>query len=75
MIVRIQGKEFYNLAVAAHGENTVVVKKGDYQLKSNVCDVQYIATKSIVKNMLVILNSDSTFQNTTYSQAKNGTSY
>lgn len=74
MIVRIQGKQFYNLAVPAHGENTVVVKKGDYQLKSNVCDAQYISNKSIVKNMLVTLNSVSTSQNKTLA-SNNGESF
>ena len=57
MIVRIQGAEFYNLAVPAHGENSLVVKKGDYQLLSNVCDAKYSSLKNIGKNMLVILNN------------------
>ena len=57
MIVRIQGKSFYNLAVPAHGENSLVVKKGEYQLISNVCDAKYSSVKSIGKNMLVILNN------------------
>ncbi|KIA89725.1 DUF6759 domain-containing protein [Kaistella jeonii] len=76
MIVRIQGKEFYNLAVPAHGENSVVIKKGDYQLRSNVCDAFYTSTKSIAKNMLVILNKPVVnFLSTTYAQNKNGASY
>lgn len=76
MIVRIQGKEFYNLAVPAHGENSVVIKKGDYQLRSNVCDAFYTSNKSIAKNMLVILNNPVVnSQNTTYAQNKKGASY
>lgn len=75
MIVRIQGKEFYNLAVPAHGENSVVIKKGDYQLSSNVCDAKYTATKNIAKNMLVILNKPVVnLQNNAYAQSKNGAS-
>ena len=76
MIVRIQGKEFYNLAVPAHGENSVVIKKGDYQLRSNVCDALYTSTKSIAKNMLVILNNPVVnSQSRTYAQNKRGASY
>lgn len=56
MIVRLQGKDFYNLAVPAHGENSIVLKKGEYVLKSNVCDMQYSSAKRIEKSTLVILN-------------------
>ena len=56
MIVRIQGSEFYNMAVPAHGENSVVVKKGEYQLNSNICDSKYTTSKKIVKNMVIVLN-------------------
>jgi len=73
MIVRIQGNEFYNLAVPAHGENSVVIKKGDYQLSSNVCDARYSSTKNIAKNMLVILNNP-VVNLQTYAQAKSGAS-
>ncbi|WP_027376673.1 DUF6759 domain-containing protein [Kaistella palustris] len=56
MIVRIQGNDYYNLAVPAHGENSLVLKKGDYLLKSNVCDAQYASNKHIEKSTLVVLN-------------------
>lgn len=73
MIVRIQGEYYYNLAVPAHGENSVVIKKGDYQLSSNVCDARYSSTKNIAKNMLVILNNP-VVQLQTYAQGRNGAS-
>lgn len=73
MIVRIQGEDYYNLAVPAHGENSVVIKKGDYQLNSNVCDVRYSSTKNIAKNMLVILNNP-VIQLQTYAQRRSGAS-
>ena len=58
MIVRIQGsKDFYNLAVPAKGENSLVLNKGSYQLTSNICDVKYTSTKDISKNLLVVLNN------------------
>lgn len=56
MIVRIRGKEACNLAVPARGENSLVLKKGDYQLTGNACATQYSSVKSIAKNMLVTLN-------------------
>ncbi len=62
MILRLEGKAFYNLAIPSHGENSVVLTKGDYSLSSNVCDVQYNSTKKIEKNMLVSL-SNPTVQN------------
>ncbi|KMQ67190.1 hypothetical protein ACM39_15580 [Chryseobacterium sp. FH2] len=57
IIVRIQGKDFYNLAVPAHGENFIVVKKGDYILTSNVCDLLYSSKKEIKKGVLITLNN------------------
>lgn len=57
MILRIQGRNFYNLAVPAHGESSVVINKGGYQLTSNLCDAKYNSSKSIMKNTLVILNN------------------
>ncbi|WP_326981163.1 DUF6759 domain-containing protein [Chryseobacterium sp. MYb264] len=56
IIVRIQGREIYNLAVPAHGENFTVIKKGEYILTSNVCDIQYSSKKEIRKGMLITLS-------------------
>lgn len=56
MIVRIEGKTFYNLAVPANGENFLVLDKGQYQISSNVCDAKYTSSKKIEKNMLVAVN-------------------
>ncbi len=57
MIVRIEGKTYYNLAVPAHGENSIVIEKGSYTLSSNVCDIKYTSSKEIAKSMVVILNN------------------
>lgn len=58
MILRIQGKDsFYNLAVPAHGENSIVLNKGSYDVNSNICDQQYTAHKEMKKNLLVVLNN------------------
>lgn len=57
MIVRIQGKDFYNLAVPAHGENSLVLNKGTYQFSSNICGSKYLSNKEITKSIVVILNN------------------
>ncbi|WP_312400021.1 DUF6759 domain-containing protein [Chryseobacterium sp.] len=57
IILRIQGKEFYNLAVPAKGENFIVVKKDEYVLTSNVCDLQYSSKKEIKKGVFITLNN------------------
>lgn len=57
IIMRIQGKEFYNLAVPANGENFIVVKKDEYVLTSNVCDLQYSSKKEIKKGVFITLNN------------------
>ncbi len=57
MIIRIKGAQNYDLPVAARSENSVVVRKGSYQLSGNACSSRYSSAKSIQKNMLVTLNS------------------
>ena len=57
MIIRVLGKESYNLPIAAHGENSVVLKKGNYQLSGTACNAKYSSVKSIAKNMIVTLNN------------------
>jgi len=57
MILRVKGVQSYDLPVAAHAENSVVVRKGSYLLSGNACGSKYTSTKSIQKNMLVSLNS------------------
>jgi len=56
MIIKVHGKETYNLPVRAGGENFVVLKKGNYQLSGNACNANYSSLKSIAKNTVVTLN-------------------
>ena len=56
VVLRVEGKDFYNLAVPAKGENTLVLKKGDYHLSANVCDVKYWSAKSLMKHTMVSMN-------------------
>jgi hypothetical protein len=57
LILRIQGKDFYNLAVPAKGENFIVINKGKYTLTSNVCDALYNSQKDIKSNILMTINN------------------
>lgn len=57
LILRISGKNFYNLAVPAHGENSLVILKDTYSLTSNVCGIKYNSTKEVQKSMIIILNT------------------
>jgi len=60
IILRIEGKDFYNLAVPAHGENFIVLNKGSYTLNSNVCDVKYSSQKDIKKSIFVVIENPGT---------------
>ncbi|RKT00839.1 DUF6759 domain-containing protein [Chryseobacterium defluvii] len=57
LVVRIQGKDFYHMAVPAKGENFVVINKGAYTLTSNVCDVLYSSKKDIKKSIVLTINN------------------
>jgi hypothetical protein len=55
--MHLQGKKFYNLAVPAHGQNSIVLEKDSYNLSSNVCDVKYTSTKDLAKSQMIILGN------------------
>ncbi len=59
IIVRIEGigNTKYRLPVPAHGDNSMVVQKGDYLLTSIVCGSQYASQKTIQKPLMVALGS------------------
>ncbi|SIS41851.1 hypothetical protein SAMN05421639_104724 [Chryseobacterium shigense] len=57
IVLRIEGKDFHNLAVPAHGENFIVLNKGSYTLNSNVCDIRYSSQKDIKKSIFVVIDN------------------
>lgn len=61
IIVRIEGigNTKYRLPVPAHGDNSIVIQKGDYLLTSIVCGAQYASQKTIQKPLMVALGSSS----------------
>ncbi|WP_185113569.1 DUF6759 domain-containing protein [Chryseobacterium sp. JM1] len=62
IILRIEGKDFYNLAVPAHNENFIVLNKGNYTLNSNVCDVKYTSAKDVKKSIFVVIENPGTLK-------------
>lgn len=60
IVLRIEGKEFYNLAVPAHAENFIVLKKDSYTLSSNICDLKYSSRKDIKKSIFVTIDNPKT---------------
>ena len=55
MVLKVVGKNNYNLPIPAKGQNAIMVEKGIYQLKGNVCELSYEAQKDLNKNILVSL--------------------
>ncbi|MFW2134668.1 DUF6759 domain-containing protein [Chryseobacterium sp. TY4] len=56
MILTLDGPKAYNLAIPANTDKSIVIEKGDYKLKSNVCDAPYESSKSISKGIIITLN-------------------
>lgn len=56
IVLRIEGKDYYNLAVPAKGENFIVINKGAYMLNSNICDIKYTSQKDIKKSIFVTVD-------------------
>lgn len=57
IVLRIEGNDYYNLAVPAHGENFIIVNKGSYTLNSNVCDMKYFSQKDIKRSIFVTIDN------------------
>lgn len=55
MVLKVEGKSSYNMPIPANGQNAIMVEKGVYQLKGNVCELKYEAEKDLNKNILVSL--------------------
>ena len=58
MVVKIEGKKFYNIDVAAKNQNFVLVEKGKYTISSMVCDAKYSAIKNVTKDIEIALSLD-----------------
>lgn len=59
IIVRISGKgKSYNLPVEKNNLNYIVLEKGSYQLKSNLCRAKYLTTKNLVESIEINLSEN-----------------
>lgn len=47
----------YKLPVPSDGENSMVIKKGDYLFTSSVCGARYASQKTVQKSVMVTLNN------------------
>ncbi|CAM3041403.1 hypothetical protein DRF59_11950 [Chryseobacterium flavum] len=56
LIVKINGKKYYNLSVPAKGENFILIEKGEYILTTMVCDAKYSSLKRINQDIEIALN-------------------
>lgn len=56
LIVKINGKKYYNLSVPAKGENFILIDKGEYILTTMVCDAKYSSLKKINQDIEIALN-------------------
>ncbi len=56
LIVKINGKKYYNLDVPPNGQNFLLVEKGEYVLTTMVCDAKYSSLKKINKDIEIELN-------------------
>ncbi|WP_407401939.1 DUF6759 domain-containing protein [Chryseobacterium sp.] len=56
LIVKINGKKYYNLDVPAKGQNFIQIEKGEYVLTTMVCGAKYSSLKKISKDIEIQLN-------------------
>lgn len=53
MVLSIEGPEKKKLPVASNGQNALLLPKGMYLLRGNVCELKYEAQKDLNKHILV----------------------
>lgn len=56
LLVRISGRQFYNLTVPARGHNYIMVEKGTYDLTTSICDARYSSKKTISQDLMMTLS-------------------
>lgn len=56
LVMKINGKKAYSLAVPAKGQNFILIDKGDYVLSTAICDAKYSAPKNITQDIEIVLN-------------------
>lgn len=57
LVVKINGKKFYNLTVPSKNQNYIMVDKGSYTISTSICDATFSQTKSLTENTVITLNN------------------
>lgn len=57
-MVRLDSDLIYNLPVARNSKNQFVVQKGNYTLKSKICNANYYSQKNISEPLLLKLSNN-----------------
>lgn len=55
IIVKFNGRKFYNLNVNANTKNYILIDKGSYVMTTDVCDAKYSANKNITRDISISL--------------------
>ncbi len=57
-LVSVNGSQIYNLPIPRNGKNHFKIAKGNYTLKSNVCEAKYYSQKSITEPLILKLTAN-----------------
>lgn len=57
-LVGIRNNQIYNLPIGRNSKNQFVIQKGDYTLKSNVCNAHYYSQKNITDPLILKLGTN-----------------
>lgn len=57
LIVKIEGKKFFNLDVPKKGENYILIPKGTYLISTMICSAKYSSSKNITQDIEINLNA------------------
>ena len=59
LLVKIIGKNYYNMTVPAMKDNYVLLQKGTYTITTSICDAKYSSTKKINQDIEITLKGSS----------------
>lgn len=55
LIVKVDGKKFFNLDIPKKGDNYLLVPKGTYKITTKICDASYQSTKNLTEDTQIVL--------------------
>ncbi|WP_300668840.1 DUF6759 domain-containing protein [Soonwooa sp.] len=55
LVVKINGKKFYNLNVSSKNQNYILIEKGNYNITTSICGASYTSSKTINANTVITL--------------------